>query len=94
MDYEQYKICIIVGTICLIVGFSIWFGLGKKEVPFEKGISLVMFTVWLIWLVVYGATDKDMPLLLNSVGAGAALTLMGLNAGNYLKDILQTKLWR
>jgi hypothetical protein len=33
-----------------------------------------------------------MPLLLNSVGAGAALTLMGLNAGNYLKDILQTKL--
>lgn len=51
-----------------------------------------MFTVWLIGLVVYGATDKDMPLLLNSVGAGAALTLMGLNAGNYFKDILQTKL--
>jgi hypothetical protein len=66
----------------------------KKEVSFDKGISLVMFTVWLIWLVIYWATDKDMPLLLNSVGAGAALTLMGLNAGEYFRGIVQSKLWK
>jgi len=91
---EEYKIYLVCFAIGLIVWFSGGFGLGKKEISFERGISLVMFSVWLIAITAYGAFEREIPSLLNIAWFGSIITLMGVDAWTTIKTYLETRIWK
>lgn len=91
---EEYKIYLVCFAIGLILWFAGGFGLGKKEISFERGISLVMFSVWLIAITVFWALWREIPSLLNIAWFGSIVTLMGVDAGKAIKTYLQTRIWK
>lgn len=80
------------------MGLTAGFALGKKDISFERGISLIMFAIWILAFIVYGATGGNIPNTLNIAWFGAITGMMWVEAWRSIRDAIKSyfevRLWK